>query len=572
MATALAPQSRNRSAGELLAQGVPSAEIPGRVGQAIEAFETVPLLARAIERAGLRAPIVAALARLIDGTLPLSDWVELVRVSQPEPVRRRGRFRSWWRRLHGEGPARLSDPLSIRRCTPARSSCPCSCFAGLAPPAAAAETYGPVKGSNGPGPARYDRSYVLKVGPSSAKRILVLVPGTFGGAGDFRLVARDIVKRVPGLQVWAWDRRSQALEDTSVFAAGDPDAAFDYYLNFKAVGGKTFTPVDGARDTPYAREWGLETSLEDLRRVVLRAGAGGKRKVILGGHSLGGSTVMAYASWDFAGRPGYRDVDGLVLIDGALDSTRPRLSAADARTAKKAIDEGDPFADLLGIGLPWAAGVFAESGGLYARKRPNDRSALQDYPLLPDRFKPPFPVTNEGLVGLRLRRVDLTARARAAPRPRGGARAVRRPAALGRRRGHADPAARQDVLDRARERHRVVLPAPAPARPPGRVRADADPGRQGARRPRPAREGRQRAAARLRHRPDRRPRGRVRPPLRAVLAGTARHVRAGPALRAPRPADRRPVEESVPRCRRALPEAHPLRPGIHSPPAARLDV
>ena len=100
VATALAPQSRNRSAGELLAQGVPSAEIPDRVGQAIEAFETVPLLARAIENAGLQAPITGALARLIDGTLPLDDWVELVRISRPQSLERRpSRWTAWWRRL-----------------------------------------------------------------------------------------------------------------------------------------------------------------------------------------------------------------------------------------------------------------------------------------------------------------------------------------------------------------------------------------------------------------------------------------------------------------------------------------
>ena len=84
VATALAPKSRNRSAGELLSQGVPAAEIPERLGQAVEALETVPLLARAIERAGLKAPITSALADLIDGTLPLDDWMALVRVSEPE--------------------------------------------------------------------------------------------------------------------------------------------------------------------------------------------------------------------------------------------------------------------------------------------------------------------------------------------------------------------------------------------------------------------------------------------------------------------------------------------------------
>ena len=36
-----------------------------------------------------------------------------------------------------------------------------------------------------------------RFGSAKAKRVLVLVPGFLGGAGDFRLIARDIVKRVP---------------------------------------------------------------------------------------------------------------------------------------------------------------------------------------------------------------------------------------------------------------------------------------------------------------------------------------------------------------------------------------
>jgi glycerol-3-phosphate dehydrogenase (NAD(P)+) len=112
VATALAPQSRNRSAGELLAQGVPAAEIPQRLGQAVESLETVPLLARAIEAAGLQAPITTALARLIDGELPLEDWVALVRVSQPEASQGVGRFTAWWRRLRAR--FRRSAPRRAR--------------------------------------------------------------------------------------------------------------------------------------------------------------------------------------------------------------------------------------------------------------------------------------------------------------------------------------------------------------------------------------------------------------------------------------------------------------------------
>src|SRR3954464_11591892 len=47
---ALAPQSRNRRAGELLAQGIPAGQIPELIGQAVEALDVVPLLHRALER------------------------------------------------------------------------------------------------------------------------------------------------------------------------------------------------------------------------------------------------------------------------------------------------------------------------------------------------------------------------------------------------------------------------------------------------------------------------------------------------------------------------------------------
>lgn len=109
VATALARESRNRRAGELLAAGVPTAEIPAQIGQAVEALESVPLLARALETSGVAAPVTRALGRLIAGELPLERWVALVRATVPPPARWRrraggqpsGLWRRVWRRMSG---------------------------------------------------------------------------------------------------------------------------------------------------------------------------------------------------------------------------------------------------------------------------------------------------------------------------------------------------------------------------------------------------------------------------------------------------------------------------------------
>ncbi|HTX33119.1 MAG TPA: NAD(P)H-dependent glycerol-3-phosphate dehydrogenase [Solirubrobacteraceae bacterium] len=99
VATALAPESRNRRAGELLAEGVAAAEIPARVGQAVEALETVPLLDKALAVANIEAPVTHALAGLIDGRLPLDEWVAVVRTTIPPAARRSPEELGPWRRM-----------------------------------------------------------------------------------------------------------------------------------------------------------------------------------------------------------------------------------------------------------------------------------------------------------------------------------------------------------------------------------------------------------------------------------------------------------------------------------------
>jgi 1-acyl-sn-glycerol-3-phosphate acyltransferase len=83
-ATVLAPSSRNRQAGELLAEGVPADRIPAKIGQASEALDTVPLLAAAVTGSGIEAPGLEGLASLIAGELTASEWVDDLRRAERE--------------------------------------------------------------------------------------------------------------------------------------------------------------------------------------------------------------------------------------------------------------------------------------------------------------------------------------------------------------------------------------------------------------------------------------------------------------------------------------------------------
>jgi hypothetical protein len=260
-----------------------------------------------------------------------------------------------------------------------------------AAPAAALDRYVPMSVPPGPGPAKYDRVFVEQLGPAGAENVLVLVPGTNGGAGAIVPVAREIVRRVRRTQVWIVDRRQQAFEDTSAFASGDPQRAQDYYLGFR------YRRVAG-EDTKFAADWGLRLQLADLRSVIRRAGAGGRR-VLLGGHSAGASTAVAYAAWDFGGRPGYRDLDGLVLIDGGLLGSFRSAGLARAKRMLADIRSGHVFNDILDLGIPEINGIFTQIGALWAYRWPDEPSVLQQYPGLPDSVKPHIRVTNEALLG-----------------------------------------------------------------------------------------------------------------------------------------------------------------------------
>jgi glycerol-3-phosphate dehydrogenase len=83
VATVLAEGSRNRRAGELLAQGMPADQIGDALGQTAEAVAAVPLLAARLRDAGVSAPVLAGLAGIIEGRVEPARWT----ASLTAPVR-----------------------------------------------------------------------------------------------------------------------------------------------------------------------------------------------------------------------------------------------------------------------------------------------------------------------------------------------------------------------------------------------------------------------------------------------------------------------------------------------------
>lgn len=160
--------------------------------------------------------------------------------------------------------------------------------------------------------------------PRPARAIIVLVPGFLGGAGSFDALARAIVRRSTAdapLEAWAVDRRANLLEDRAgleaALAAQDANLVGGYYFDGQAVDGGTFPGFVSQADVPFASEWGVASTMADLRAVLERVPAAERKgRVVLAGHSLGASLAAQYAAWDLDGVAGHEELAGLVLVDG----------------------------------------------------------------------------------------------------------------------------------------------------------------------------------------------------------------------------------------------------------------
>jgi hypothetical protein len=275
-------------------------------------------------------------------------------------------------------------------------------FAIAASSAAGATRFERIDGFDAPQtPAELDKVGILQVGPTRAENVLVINPGTSASAAYFEPLARFVASEAPGWQVWAVERRENLLEDHSVVDLAkqgqvSAQGLFDYYLGYltnPSITNHFMAVPDSA--VPFAREWGMRIAVEDLRRVVERAGSLGG-DVVLGGHSLGGSITTAYATWDFNGTPGAEGLAGLVYIDGG--SGPDPVTPEQASQSLASLEAGSPWLAFGGIPAPFA-GLFNVVGSTAAHIAPDELNSFREWPLAPDNLKPPVPVTNEAQYG-----------------------------------------------------------------------------------------------------------------------------------------------------------------------------
>jgi hypothetical protein len=260
-----------------------------------------------------------------------------------------------------------------------------------------------IKGFDDPAtPDELDRVGILKIGSPRARNVLVLNPGTSAGSAYFRPLGEDIVRKTHGRwQVWSVERRENQLEDQSVVDLAKQGQVttqqlFQYYLGWLVDPTIThhFQLIPDT-SVAYAKGWGMNVEIQDLNRVVRAAHRHGRR-VVMGGHSLGGSITTAYATWDFNGEPGADDLDGLVYIDGGSGPTP--VTPDQATQSLQNLQAGTPWLAFGGIPTPFL-GLFSSGGSLLALKDPNGASIGQAFPLLPANLKPPVPATNKAQFG-----------------------------------------------------------------------------------------------------------------------------------------------------------------------------
>ncbi len=203
-------------------------------------------------------------------------------------------------------------------------------------------------------------------GPKRTARadiVFVAIPGFLGGAGSFDQLARNTVLRASrhgrDAEFYALDRRANCLEDdhgiAAAVAAADPRRAYDYYWNRAEVAGRRFGGFETATSASFVGSFGLKRTMRDWNTVVKAIMPGRKRrarKLLCGGHSLGGPLTALFSSWDFDGDPsthsdaGYKQCAGLFGLDTTVSIGSGGGSAVSGPLLDLANASPAPFLDV----------------------------------------------------------------------------------------------------------------------------------------------------------------------------------------------------------------------------------
>ncbi len=215
--------------------------------------------------------------------------------------------------------------------------------------------------------ARYTRHH-LAGATGAPDAILILVPGFEGGAGNFRILAKNLILAAQAdgftLEVWAYDRRTNQLEDSAGLDLAEQYASPDVALDWLFGGELTLSlhPVlqagpnrravfyDTHADVPFIADWTGLVFSRDIDAIVAAArSAALNQNVFLGGHSAGTGFTARYASTDFnltgvgPADPGWQKLRGLVLLEGGGGSTGGAPLTADTLDRIEAKFDGGLF-------------------------------------------------------------------------------------------------------------------------------------------------------------------------------------------------------------------------------------
>ncbi len=236
----------------------------------------------------------------------------------------------------------------------------------------------------GLGAVELNKVGILKIAPTGrkARNVLVLEPGTSAAAAYFVPFAKSLVEASTGWQVWAVERRQNFLENQKELTKYkrhkvSSQEFFDYYFGY-LVGAQIkhhYEPLKPS-SVAFAKQWGMSVAVEDLKAVIEEAKKLGG-KVVLGGHSLGGSVVTAYATWDFAGKPGAEGLSGLVYDDGGSSPLAISQTEAESSLAKLEEPSETPWLAFGGISAP-DLGLFSATGSALTNVEPDGPSLLEN--------------------------------------------------------------------------------------------------------------------------------------------------------------------------------------------------